>query len=290
MVNALFMSCVTTMLVILEAHDEVIHARRVDGIETRRRFVVEHDLRADGNGPGEGDALLHSTRQICWPHLLDPRQTDQLEGPGDAFFDLRSRHAVTEVFFESVGDVRPHVLRIEERPTLEEHRDAPAEQRELLGVHRGDFLSVEDDGPSVRLQEPDEHLEHDALADAGPADDGERLAALHVEIQVLIDHLGTEGLPHAAEPNQHVVGHLAGRLYPETRSLRPRTHPAAVDAHPARLSAAATRIPLDRASGLHFATSRLDLSSLGRTDRDRRGGQEPREKPANPAPAALLVA
>jgi hypothetical protein len=37
-------------------------------------------------------------------------------------------------------------------------------------------------------------------------------------------------------------------------------------------------------SGVAACRARLDLSSLGRTDRDRRRGQEPREKPARVRP------
>src|SRR6185503_11012738 len=45
-----------------------------------------------------------------------------------------------------------------------------------------------------------------------------------------------------------------------------------------------------RARAAATARASLDLSSLGRTDRDRRRGHEPREKPARPVRAALLVA
>ena len=38
--------------------------------------------------------------------------------------------------------------------------------------------------PASGVEEADEHLEHDALADAGGAHDGERLAAEHLQIEL----------------------------------------------------------------------------------------------------------
>ena len=53
---------------------------------------------------------------------------------------------------------------------------------------------MKQDRARVGLEQADQHLEHDALADARAADDGERLARVDIEVEPGVDDLWPEGL------------------------------------------------------------------------------------------------
>ena len=64
--------------------------------------------------------------------------------------------------------------------------------------------------PASACKQPDQHLEHHALADARAAADGQHLAAQHLQIQARIDDLLPEGLLDALELDDRLgarVGH-----------------------------------------------------------------------------------
>ena len=107
--KAVPMSWVTTTLVSLSARwmavDEVVDARGVDGIEARRRLVVEDDLGLQGQRAGQADALLHAAREVARAHALDAGQPHQLERLLDAREDLLVGHLVPELLAQAVGDV-----------------------------------------------------------------------------------------------------------------------------------------------------------------------------------------
>src|ERR1041385_1455891 len=187
---------------LLEPGDEVVHPRRVDGIQARRGLVVQDDFGANGDRARQRDALLHAARQVCWPHQLDTRKAHELERPRHALVDLLLAHLVAEVLLEAVRDVVPHVERVEESAALEEHGDALPEHAELLGPHFRHFVAVELDRARVRLQEADEHLQHDAFADSGTADDRQRRTAGYLQIEAVVDDLRAKGFADAAEANE----------------------------------------------------------------------------------------
>src|SRR6187399_1421656 len=100
---------------------------------------------------------------------------------------------------QTISDVGADGDGVEQRRALKEHADALAHFAELRRLHLGDVLAVEKYGPRVDLQKADEHLEHDALAHARSADDGERFAGAHLEIEPVVDDLGPERLANLAK-------------------------------------------------------------------------------------------
>src|SRR5690606_2831075 len=109
---------------LLETHDQMVDAGRVDRVEARRGLVVEHHLGPHRNRPSEAHAFAHAPRQIGRAHLLDPRQADEAERPGHPLPALFDAHAVPKVLLETIRDVLADRERVEQRPALEEHGDA----------------------------------------------------------------------------------------------------------------------------------------------------------------------
>ena len=85
----------------------------------------------------------------------------------------------------------------------------------------------------IAALQPDEQLEHDALADARAAHDRERLARVHVQVQPRVHDLGSERLDHGADhgvqPRDDPYVGLAGvevqdhnwqQVHPYTNQLR----------------------------------------------------------------------
>src|SRR5690606_15659651 len=109
-----------------------------------------------------------------------------------------------------VGDVLRHVQRVEERRRLEEHGDLPADGEEFLLGLSDELLAVEADRTLVRREQADQAFEQDALPGARAADHRHRLPAPDREVEPLVDHVASEGLPEVLEADQ-----LLARSRPE---------------------------------------------------------------------------
>src|SRR5690606_34375581 len=123
------------------------------------------------------------------------------------------------------------------------HADAAAHAEELGLAERADDAAVEADGAAVDAQEPDQQLQHHALAHARAADDRERLALVDVEVEVGVDDLLSEGLLDVAELDQRhgglaSVGAPCARCYmaaqggPPVRALANAEPPAPLPRRP----------------------------------------------------------
>src|SRR5262249_33713587 len=106
------------------------------------------------------------------------------------------------LLLERVLDVLAHGEAVEEGRALEDHRHPPADGEELLLVKTGDLLAVEEDASPVGVHQADQALEEDALPCAGSANDGQGLALVNAEREVVEDHLRTEGLVDALEADE----------------------------------------------------------------------------------------
>ena len=60
-------------------------------VERGERLVEQDDRRVDGQGPGEGDALLLAARELVRPAAVEPGEPDELEQLADE--DARPRRA-----------------------------------------------------------------------------------------------------------------------------------------------------------------------------------------------------
>ncbi len=98
--------------------------------------------------------------------------------------------------FEGMADALPrHLLRRARVPVLQREHDvlvdgAPWQHRVVLehhgpvGTGSVDDLAVDPDRPFQGLHEPGDHVDQRGLAAAGRADDGDELAAIHVQVHV----------------------------------------------------------------------------------------------------------
>ena len=123
-----------------------------------------------------------------------PGSPTSAERPRHALGDLGFAHLLVEVLVQPVGDVGADRDRVEERRALEQHADALAHLAELARPSSWRCLRRGRGSARVDLEQADQHLEHDALADARAADDGQRLARANIEIEPVVDDLGPEPL------------------------------------------------------------------------------------------------
>jgi nitrate/nitrite transport system ATP-binding protein len=220
--------------------DEVL---RICADTNQTVFMITHDvdeaiLLADKivlmtNGPGakiaeivvntmprDADPLPHATgelRRILLDHV--GRQVHQLDHLGDVLGGI-----VHVGVLRDVGNPQPHVLedvvRVEECAVLEDVADPVAELRQLLPLEPVDVEPVHQHLPRVRLDQPDDVLEQDALAGARGSEERDRLAVLHHEVHAVQDDLVAELLPDAAKLDHPGFSSSLARI---TSSRRMRT-------------------------------------------------------------------
>ena len=158
--------------------------------------------------------------------------------------DLGLRHAV---LLQAEGDVvlDRHVR--EERVGLEHHVDRPP-----VGRHAGEVLPVEQDLARGRLLEAGEHAHQRGLAAAGRAEQGEELALVDDEREIVDGDEIAEALGDVAELDEGLRrGIVPRRELPPDRAERLRRHryPAS---RPRRIAAGALLAGLD-----DWSTSRV---------------------------------
>jgi len=131
-------------------------------IERGERFVHEENLRLDGQRPCKSDALLHAAGQLLRVGILEPLQSDRLQGPECA--------AASFLSDETPGKQRDlDVL----------HHGQPREQREALEHDRcmrqrpTDWFAVPQDLAARRRSEPREDSKERRLARTGGPEDGD---------------------------------------------------------------------------------------------------------------------
>src|SRR5262249_19291788 len=127
----------------VQVDDELGDLLGSHGVESRRRLVVEDDLRLEGDRAREGHALPHAARELRGHLPLDAGQVDHVQLLGDRRRDFLRRLA--GVLLQREGHVLLDVHRVEERASLEEHRDAAADGGELFLGEPHDGLSEDQD-------------------------------------------------------------------------------------------------------------------------------------------------
>ena len=159
--------------VLARADDEAVDHRRRHRIESRGGLVVQDIPGLQRDGPRESHALTHPARQLGRVALVGPRQVDERQ---------RFLHPLGDLVLRKIAAPQPqrHVLgdrhRVEQRRELEYVADVPAQVVEALAVEIGDRPAVNDHLPGVRLQQPDDVLQGDALPRSRVPDEHQRLA------------------------------------------------------------------------------------------------------------------
>ena len=176
--RTVFRSWVTTMLVtgwlLARLQDQLVDHVTHDRIETGRRFVIKHDLRVQGQGPGQSNPLFHSAGKLGrFLRFLSRRQAHFAEPLPDALGNLR--FAEPFLLAQAKGDVVEDRHAVEQGGPLKQK----AEAQPLLASVRG---RADRSGPCLKgdsagrgPQKPDDQLEHHRFAAAAFADHGQRL-------------------------------------------------------------------------------------------------------------------
>jgi hypothetical protein len=121
----------------------------------------------------------------------------------DARGDLGLRHAV---LLEAEGDVLLDRHVREQRIGLEHHVDRP-----LVGRHAGQILPSSMISPACRLLETGEHAQQRGLAAAGGAEQGEELAVIDIQRQIVDGGEIAEALGDVLDRNKRLGGRIGPR-------------------------------------------------------------------------------
>src|SRR6185369_16886110 len=143
---------------------------RVDGAEG---FVHQQHVRAARERAGDGDPLLHPSRELPRIVALEAAQLDQGDEIARPPIDLGARQAPAHL--EAVGDVALHGLPREERARV------LLEDVHELGRRLGHRPRIEPRLPRCRRQQAGDDLQQRRLAAARRPDDRDERAALDLQ-------------------------------------------------------------------------------------------------------------
>ena len=158
------------------------------GVDRAGRLVEDQDRRVGEERPGDGEQLLLAGADVA-ALVVDHRVVavgQRVHEAVDVGRPRRLEDLLLGGVEVAVGDVVAD--RAAEQPgVLQHHADARRAGRARVIV--GDVDAVEGDPAAVELVEPHDQVDERGLAGAGRADDGDRLARLGDERQVLDQRL-----------------------------------------------------------------------------------------------------
>ena len=174
-------------------------------VERAQRLVEEQDRRFEDQGPGQGDALLLSSRHLvgATPGVLG--EPDQLQ----RLLDASLPGPLVEVLAppQAVGDVLVDVEMREERVALEDRVD-----RALVGRALRDVDPVEEDLAVGRLLEPAQHAQRGGLSAARRAEEREELTGLDLEVDAVDGGDAVELLAETDDRDRPTTGAMGSGL------------------------------------------------------------------------------
>ncbi|MNF70462.1 hypothetical protein D3C84_523730 [compost metagenome] len=179
-----------------DLHQLQLHLRTQFLVQRAHRLVEQQQLRALGQGAGQGHALALAAGQLVRLALGVLAHLHQLEHLGDPRVDLLPGHLV---LFEAEGDVVGHAHVREQRVGLEHHVDRP-----LVGRQVGDVLAVEVDAPLGRPFETGEHAQQGRFTRARATEQREYLAFVDGQRDVVDRDGFIELLRHPIDFDQHL--------------------------------------------------------------------------------------
>ena len=179
-----FMAFVDEDDVLADAHDGV-HVVGVDdgghvelagdalqgglGIETRVGLVAEQVFGVEGDGAGNGYALLHTAGDLAGEFLVGSLQIDTVEAFLGAVYALAEVHRGEHV--EGEHDVLEDGHRVEEGCTLEDHAHLAAHEHFFAFRHADKVAAIIEHLSAGGFEQPYEVLHEHGLARAALADD-----------------------------------------------------------------------------------------------------------------------
>jgi len=173
--------------VVAHAQDQPVEVGRSDRIEAGGGFVEKKQLGVERHRPRQPGPFAHAAGEFGGHVVAEAAEVDQFE----LLFDLSGDFggAFAGVLLQRQRDVFRDGHRAEQRAALIGDAEV-AHDLKLFRIGGGDDAAPFDaDVPFLRFVKPDDVLEQRTLAAAGAAEDAEHLARLHVEVQILLEHI-----------------------------------------------------------------------------------------------------
>ena len=167
--------------------------------------------------------------RCCWPPESRPPgkarlvagELDEIEHPPDMLVDLRLWHAA---LLEREADVLRDRQMREQSVVLEHHADVAP-----IGRRASDHRAADEDVARRRLLEAGDHHERRGLAGAGGPEEGDELAGLDVEAQIVDRAIIVEGLDDMAQRDRRAgLPRRSGPNLVRRHDLHPRCKPTLV--------------------------------------------------------------
>ncbi|HEY6434894.1 MAG TPA: hypothetical protein VIZ17_23225, partial [Acetobacteraceae bacterium] len=152
----------------VQAGQLVQHVAADLGVEGRQRLVEQQHLRLDGQGAGDGDALLLAAAELAGEAAGERAHADQGEAVLHALADGGFGDAASA---RAECDILVHAHVGEQGVVLHHHADAAGVGRQV-----GDVVAADADAAGGRADEAGHCPQRGGLAGAGGADDGHDLA------------------------------------------------------------------------------------------------------------------
>src|SRR5579862_9401744 len=197
---------------LLEVPHKIVELRGGYRVQSRGWLVQEQELGVERKRPCEPGALFHSARKLGG--IFRARIGRQA--------DKRKLHCC-EFIHHFPAQIRPtphrHLdvlsdrLRTEERTLLKENAPMQLQAFQILAVAFGRLLAKDLDTPRTRTVKPDNRTEENGFARARTANDTQHLAAVHVEIEVVMDHGITKGVHEPANADDRLPAVGASRAH-----------------------------------------------------------------------------
>src|SRR5215475_6582529 len=166
------------LLGIAQCNDQFIDLLRCNGIESRRRFIVQHNAGFADQSACKCNAPFHASGEFA-RHFVDGlNEADESENLAHPLFYLTF---IGVQFVQPVCNILTNRQRIEERRLLEHHSDFLSDTSELALVHFGDVFAFNENLSFIRFVEAHDELENCGLARPACTDDDFRFASVNVE-------------------------------------------------------------------------------------------------------------
>ncbi len=172
--------------------DEFVDDERGLRVEARVGFVAEQVFRVQGNGTGNGYALLHAARDFAGHLLFGSLQVDAVEA------ELGAADAVGLVLVGEHVEGEHHIFEhrhgVEEGCRLEDHAHLAAQHHPFALGHLDEVAAVVEYLSLGGLEQAHDVLHEHGLSAAALADDEVGLSILEGEVDVLEHVFVLEGL------------------------------------------------------------------------------------------------
>ena len=165
----------------MDAADLELHFLAQAPVEGAERFVHQHQFRLEHQRPGNRHPLLLAAGQLPRPAVLETVQLDEAQCAPYAPGPFVGWHAT---YLQREGQVAAHGHVRKQRVVLEHDTDTALVRRQVVYG-----LAIDQDRPGGRLLEAGKHHEARGLARSGGSKQGQELAFLDGEVEVL-DHHG----------------------------------------------------------------------------------------------------